>query len=330
MTQAVDKQYRVLNNTGDFDIVHFETSINQVLGLEEVLNNLDNTITIQAPQALYNNALTNLLATNVQDAIDELDSIIKEVKNRISGVAGETFTVLQSNWVYDSDSSLYKYSLGHGLNSEKIILDAYEINSKQKIILPTTIIDKDTIEIYNDTNNDIVLNILLVSNITSSGSNGESFSILSSQWNYEEGMFKFILNHNFNSEGIVVDCYNLDTKEKTTLPVRIIDSNNIELQSLDSINAIINISLINTNKLLNTISKEKNYTIKKEEWKQYDSLIYKYELNHSLNARILSIRARFNNSPFITVNDIIDTNNITIYTVEPEEIELKLIYEEVK
>ena len=323
--------------------------------IEELISNIQ--VISNARDVNYDDTNTQLGATNVQDMLellfnelkgliddnnissdttfssDKILELIEEIKSNVTGVTGNTFEVLNSQWQLDSPSNMYKYTLEHNLGTQKFILDAYTINTKEKATIPVKIIDNNNIELFIENPGDIKINIIVLSNISPTGSNGEVFKINSQDWVQDlDNNYKYTLQHNLDSEDILVDTYFTDTKEKATTPIKILDNNNIEIITNTPNNLTVNISLVNTDNLSSLINiQEKTFNISPQNWVQdVDPYIYKYTLEHNLNAMILECTSKTGNEPFYLVKNIIDNNNIEFYTTEQAQVDVKLIYEVIK
>lgn len=323
--------------------------------IEELISNIQ--VISNARDVNYDDTNTQLGATNVQDMLellfnelkgliddnnissdttfssDKILELIEEIKSNVTGVTGNTFEVLNNQWQLDIQSNMYKYTLEHNLGTQKFILDTYTLNTKEKATVPVKIIDNNNIELFIENAEDIKINIIVVSNISPTGSNGETFKISIQDWVQDiNNMYKYTLKHNLNSQDILLDTYLTDTKEKATTPIKILDNNNIQLITNIPNNLTVNISLVNTDNLSNLINiQEKDFVINSQDWVQdVDPYIYKYILNHNLNAIILECSSKSENEPFYLVKNIIDNNNIEFYTTEQVQVDVKLIYEVIK
>lgn len=103
----------------------------------------------------------------LQDKISEGDTKIQEIQdiideaNDLTKVTGnETVTINTSDWVYNSTTELYEYTITHTMNSTNLIINCYNNDTNEFVFCAGKIIDTSSvlIQLEEDINLKVVLN----------------------------------------------------------------------------------------------------------------------------------------------------------------------------
>ena len=69
-------------------------------------------------------------------------------------------TVLSTEWEDEGGTKFKMATITHNLDSEELIVTAIKTGSKESLFIPFRIIDSNNIKIYNETNDEIIINII--------------------------------------------------------------------------------------------------------------------------------------------------------------------------
>ena len=109
------------------------------------------------------NGITEFTTWSSQKINAELDSKLQESKQYVDNKISESSVKKKienvSNWENDVESGLFKARITHNLNSENIILEAFNTNKSNEFV-PFQIVDNNNIDIFS-TNNDNTKILLL-------------------------------------------------------------------------------------------------------------------------------------------------------------------------
>lgn len=91
VSEGKKAKYRMKNENGEYDIIHFETSMKQVVGLDETVANIEESVLDR-----YTKAETNALFNGVEAEIQSVEEIADGLNTRLTVAEGEV-SKLQSD-----------------------------------------------------------------------------------------------------------------------------------------------------------------------------------------------------------------------------------------
>ena len=109
------------------------------------------------------NGITEFTTWSSQKINTELDSKLQESKQYVDNKISESSVKKKienvSNWENDVESGLFKARVTHNLNSENIILEAFNTNKSNEFV-PFQIVDNNNIDIFSTNNNNTKILLL--------------------------------------------------------------------------------------------------------------------------------------------------------------------------
>lgn len=109
------------------------------------------------------NGITEFTTWSSQKINAELDSKLQESKQYVDNKISESSVKKKienvSNWENDVESGLFKARVTHNLNSENIILEAFNTNKSNEFV-PFQIVDNNNIDIFSTNNNNTKILLL--------------------------------------------------------------------------------------------------------------------------------------------------------------------------
>lgn len=155
---------------------------------------------------------------------------IEKRSNGNSSIDFIKINILSSEWI-EEDGMYYKEVL-HNLNSDSLILTAYDSDSKKSLQEIYTIIDENTLKLYNDSKINLSLTVINVSSSgnssgTQSSSNSTTMEIEYFDYVSDLNMYKVNVVHNLDGEDLLIGAIDISTKKSVHIAYDIIDSNNI-------------------------------------------------------------------------------------------------------
>ena len=114
MTNIKNAKYRIKNEEGQYEVVHFETSMKQVIGLDGKVAEIEGSIADR-----YTKEETNGFFQSVGAEIDAVEAIAEGLNTRLTTVEGE---------VVGKGTSKYNPNRDNKRNSEPIDIDYEEVN----------------------------------------------------------------------------------------------------------------------------------------------------------------------------------------------------------
>ena len=109
------------------------------------------------------NGITEFTTWSSQKINTELDSKLQESKQYVDSKISESSVKKKienvSNWENDVESGLFKARITHNLNSENIILEAFNTNKSNEFV-PFQIVDNNNIDIFSTNNNNTKILLL--------------------------------------------------------------------------------------------------------------------------------------------------------------------------
>ena len=189
----------------------------------------------------------------LQNAIDEANDLAKITEN-------ERIIINESDWVYNSTTKLYEYTITHTMNSTNLIINCYNKDTNEFVSCAGKIIDASSVlmQIEEKVNLKVILNaryfkvsdfdyitedladklqvvIDEASDLIEATGNDEVI-ISASNWISDgNGGYYAIVNHNCNSESIHVTFKKTATKENVILGYTIIDDSSFKVYSTDNV-----------------------------------------------------------------------------------------------
>lgn len=195
-------------------------------------------------------------------------------------------------------------------------------------------------DIWNGTEDKpIIFDFFCIGNTTGTGSGGGNPSIefvklnLSiSDWIQENDMYYININHNLNSEYIIVSAMNSDTKQSLHETYTIVNENNIKLYNDIKINvslAIIDVASVSPSDSGNIASgANASFALLNSTAFKYDSSLdmYKATITHNLNSQNLFIGIVDNDKKSVyPAYKAIDNNSIELYNTEQRVLNVSIL-----
>lgn len=147
--------------------------------------------------------------------------------NNTSSIDFIKINILKDEWI-EEDGMYYK-NINHNLSSDSLILSASDSDTKKSLQEIYTIIDENTLKLYNDSKINLSLTVINVNSSGSSGTESNSTIMEISHFDYMNDlqMYKVNVIHNLNSEDLLIGAIDISTKKSVHIAYDIIDNNNI-------------------------------------------------------------------------------------------------------
>ena len=117
-----------------------------------------------------------------------------------------------------------------------LILSAVNSDTKKSLQEIYTIIDENTLKLYNDSKINLSLTIIDVDSVKPGGaSSSKTLNVSNFTFDNELNMYKATVNHNLDGEDLLIGAIDSSTKNSVHIAYDVVDSNSIILYNTDSI-----------------------------------------------------------------------------------------------
>ena len=195
-----------------------------------------------------------------QDIISDIEEATKIAQDAIDVTENEIKIISTSDWIYNSTTKMYEYTITHTMNSTNLIINCYNNDTNEFVFCAGKIIDTSSvlIQLEESINLKVVLNAryykasdfdYIIEDLADELQNAideandltkvtgnEEVIISASDWIDDgNGGYYAIVNHNCNSENIHVTFKRTATKENMTLGYTIIGNGSFKVFNHENI-----------------------------------------------------------------------------------------------
>lgn len=231
LTQYNDRVTVNLNtfNPATDELLVFKNGLFMTLGYEYQFNNTDKTISPLNGETWD--------GSETKPIIFDFIGLEKTTGGGGSGGGGFDFVKLnikESEWIQEND--MYYKIVTHNLDSTSLILSAVNSDTKRSLQEIYTIIDENTLKLYNDSKINLSLTIIDVDSVKTGGSSSsKTLNVSNFTFDSELNMYKATVNHNLDGEDLLIGAIDSSTKNSVHIAYDAVDSNSIILYNTDSI-----------------------------------------------------------------------------------------------
>lgn len=190
-------------------------------------------------------------------------------------------------------------------------------------------------DVWNGTESKpIIFDFFSIGNTTGNGGSSPSIKFVQvnmplSSWIKEDDMYYININHNLNSEYILVSAINLSTKQSLHETYIVTDENNIKLYNDEKINIYLTIIDVTSASSSGNNGNDsgKTMTVSASEF-EYDSSLdmYKTTITHNLNSENLFIGViGSDNKSVYPAYKAIDRNSIVLYNTNQDSLRVSIL-----
>ena len=231
LTQYNDRVTVNLNtfNPATDELLVFKNGLFMTLGYEYQFNNTDKTISPLNGETWDGSETKPII----------FDFIGLEKTTGGGGDSGGGFDfvkikIKESEWIQEND--MYYKIVTHNLDSTSLILSAVNSDTKKSLQEIYTIIDENTLKLYNDSKINLSLTIIDVDSVKPGGSSSsKTLNVSNFTFDNELNMYKATVNHNLDGEDLLIGAIDSSTKNSVHIAYDVVDSNSIILYNTDSI-----------------------------------------------------------------------------------------------